>query len=442
MKEGVAMSRMRRFCLCILCLMLVLLCGCQEPDTSTQTTEGSEAHPLSQGLPMPKDPGNALVSYDPAREIYFFGCENVHARIYLENARDCALNFLVISKRQLNKDSIQVSAPVENAYTYIVADLVADSEIPFRETFYTALDEGQQLGEVSSDNWLPYYVYQGYAGVDFAKLGELWQIYLNEAQKRSEAGDYYASDAESAAYKEFVAFRDAALSEFKAVQADQTREFYIYQVSIVFGQENAVDEVLTELTVTIDGTQYMPFTGEIHLVPSRIPACYEERTNMSLFTILQTPATGLYGDGMGRLITHMFTAEDDLTLMECIIREEQFSVLDIIVTIRSKTGNSANFYWDGASPVDVRAGDSVTVEIIFHNADMDHFSYFQKVHPELVYSVGEQLYSETAEISCSSIFVMNYHELYAIIFDGVDMESYYRNYYYPIFEDWRTEYTK
>ncbi len=434
------MFRMRRFCLCILCLMLVLLCGCQAPDISDQTTEGNEADPLSQGLPMPEHPGNALVSYDPAREIYFFGCENVHATIYLENSCDFALNFLVISKRQLSKDSIQVSAPVVNAYTYSVADLGEGP--PFRETFYTALDEGQQLGQVSSSHWLPYYVYQGYTGVDFAKLGELWQIYLNEGQKRSEAGYYYASDAESAAYNEFVAFRDAALSEFKAVQANQTREFYIYQVSILFRRENAVDEVLTELAVTIDGTQYAPFTGEIHLVPSRIPTCYEERTNMSLFTMLQTPATGLYGDGMGRMVTHMFTAEDDLTLMECIIREEQFSVLDIIVTISSNTGNSVNFYWDGASPVDVRAGDRVTVEIIFQNPDMDNFSYFQKVYPELVYSVGEQSYSETAEISCSSIFTMNLHELYAIIFDGVDMESYYRNYYYPVFEEWRTEYTK
>ncbi len=435
------MFRMRRFCLCILCLMLVLLCGCQAPDISDPTTEGTEAPALSQGLPMPEHPGNTLVSYDPAREIYFFGCENVHATIYLENAWDIALNFLVISKRQLSKDSIQVSAPVVNAYTYIVADWVADLEIPFRETFYTALDEGQQLGEVSSDCWLPYYVYQAYAGVDFAKLGELWQIYLNEGEKRDEAGDYYASDAETAAYNEFVTFRDAALSAFKALQADQTREFYVYQVSIAFGRENAVDEVLTELTVTIDGTQYSPFTGQIHLVPSKIPTCYT-KTRMSLIPLLQTPAAGLYGDGMGRLVTHIFTAQDDLTLTECIIREEQFSVLDIIVTISSKTGNSANFYWDGKSPIDVRAGDSVTVEIIFHNPDMDHFSYFQKVHPELVYSVGEQSYSETTEISCSSIFTMNLHELYAIIFDGVDMESYYRNYYYPIFEDWRTEYTK
>ncbi len=435
------MFRMRRFCLCILCLMLVFLCGCQPPDISDPTTKESEAPPMIQGLLMPKHPGNALVSYDPARELYFFGCENVYATIYLENSNDLALNFLVISKRQLNKDSIQVSAPVANAYTYFVTDLVADSEIPFRETFYTALDEGQQLGEASSENWLPYYVYQGYAGVDFARLGQLWQLYLNEGQKQSTAGASYASDAETSAYNEFVALRDAALSAFKAVQADQTREFYVYWVSIAFGRENAVDEVLTELAVTIDGTQYTPFTGEIHLVPSKKPACYTN-TRMSLIPMVQTPATGLYGDGMGRLCTHMFTAEDDLTLTELIIREEQFSVLDLIVTISSKTGNSANFYWDGASPVDVHAGDRVTVEMIFHNPDMDHFSYYQKVYPELVYSVGEQSYSETTEISCSSVFTMNYHELYAIIFDGVDMESYYRDYYYPVFEDWRTEYTK
>lgn len=434
------MFRELRFSLCMLCIISLLLCGCQVPYIPEQTTEANDTHPLSQGLPILEDPGNTLVPYDPAREIYFFGCENVNATIYLENSWDTSLNFLVISKRQLNKDSIQVSVPVVNSYTYSTTDL--GQMMSFRDTFYTALDEEQKLGEVSSEHWLPYYVYQGYIGADFAQLGELWQRYLNERQKRIDAGYTYASEAEEAAYNEFVAIRDSALSEYKALLSEQTREFFVYQISVIFHRENAVDEVLTELTVTIDGTQYTPFKGEIHLVPSVQPACYAERDSMSLFPVLQTPATGLYGDGIGRLITHKFTAEENLTLMECIIREKQFSVLDLIVTISSNGGNSASFYWDGASPVDVRAGDSVSVEVIFHNQNMENFSYYQKVHPELVYSAGEKLYSEVTEISCSSIFIMNYHELYAIIYDGVNMESYYCDYYYPIFEDWRAEYTK
>lgn len=434
------MIRKLRFSLCALCVMSLLLCGCPAPNVPKQATEVNDTPLLSQGLPMPEDPDNTLVPHDSAREIYFFGCENVNATIYLENSWDTSLNFLVISRRQLIKDSIQVSLPIVNSYTYSTADL--GQIMSFRDTFYTALDEGQKLGEVSSEHWLPYYVYQGYIGVDFALLGELWQRYLIERQKRIDTGYTYASEAESAAYNEFVAMRDSNLPEYKELLAEQTREFFVYQVSVIFHRENAVDEVLTDLTVTIDGKQYTPFTGEIHLVPSAQPACYAEEESMSLFPALQTPATGLYGDGIGRLLTHKFTAEEDLTLMEYIIREEHFSVLDMIVTIQSNGGNSASFYWDGVSPVDVRAGDSVSVEVIFHNEDMENFSYYQKVHPELIYSAGERSYSEVTEISCSSIFIMNYHELYAIIYDGVNMESYYRDYYYPIFEDWRAEYTK
>ena len=433
------MLRKWRFILCILCIMPLFLYGCQAPHVPAQTSGTDASSLLSQGLPAPEHPGNTLVPYDPAREIYFFGCENVNATIYLENSMDIALNFLIISKRQLNEETIQLSLPIANSYTYSIVDL--GQMISFRETFYTALDEGQQLGEVSSEHWLPYYVYQGYTGVDFARLGELWQIYLNEGQKRIDAGEIYASEAELAAYNEFVVMRDAALSGFKALQPDQTREFYVYPVSIIFAGENAVDEVLTEFTVTIEGTQYTPFTGEIHLVPSVRPACYIEQKNM-LFHVLQTPGTGLYGDGKGRLVTHMFSAEEDLTLTEYIVREEQFSVLDLVVTISSRNGNSASFYWDGTSPIDVLAGDSVSVELIFHNQGMENFSYFQKLHPELVCSKGSQLYSEVVEISCSSIFLMNFHELYAIIFDGVDMESYYRDYHYPLFEGWRAEYAQ
>lgn len=432
------MFKMRRFSLRIMCIMLVLLCGCQVQNVPDQTTEANETPPLVQNLPMPEHPGNTLVPYDPAREIYFFGCENVDATIYLENSMDIALNFLLIAKRQLNDDAIQVSLPIANSYTYHITDI--GEEMPFCETFYTALEEGQQLGEVSSEHWLPYYVYQGYVGVDFAQLGLLWQKYLNEGQKRSDAGEIYASESEVAAYNEFVAVRDAALPGFKGLLPDETREFYVYHVSIVFDRENAVDEVLTEFTVTIDGTQYTPFTGKLHLVPSARPASYTEQRSM-LFHVLQTPATGLYGDGKGRLMTHMFSAEEDLTLTEYIVHEEQFSVLDLVVTISSRNGNSASFYWDGTSPVDILAGDNVSVELIFYNQSMENFSYFQKLHSELVCSKENQSYSEVVEISCSSIFVMNYHELYAIIFDGVDLESYYRDYHYPIFEDWRTEYT-
>ena len=79
---------------------------------------------------------------------------------------------------------------------------------------------------------------------------------------------------------------------------------------------------------------------------------------------------------------------------------------------------------------------------IIHNPDMENFSYYQKMHSELVYAVGEQLYSAVTEMSCSSTITMNLHELYAIIFDGVDMEHYYRDYYYPTSEDWRAEYKK
>lgn len=433
------MLKMWRFSLCILCALSLFLCGCQAPHIPEQTTETEEHPPLSQGLPEPEHHGNTLVSYDPGREIYFFGCENVNATFYLENSMDIALNFLLISKKQLNEEAIQVSLPIVNSYTYSITDLGEGTS--FRETFYSALEEGQQLGEVSSELWLPYYVYQGYIGVDFAQLGALWQKYLNEGQKRSEAGEINASEAELAAYNEFVAMRDSALPGFKALLPDQTREFFVYHVSIMFDRENAVDEVLSGFTVTVDGIQYTPFTGEIHLVPSARPASYTEQRSM-LFHMLQTPATGLYGDGKGRLVTHMFAAEEDITLTEYIVREEQFSVLDLVVTISSRNGNSASFYWDGTSPIDVLAGDNVSVELIFHNQNMENFSYFQKLHPELVCAKGSQSYSEVVEISCSSIFIMNYHELYAIIFDGVDMESYYRDYHYPLFEDWRAEYAK
>ena len=430
-----------RFGLYILCIISILLCGCQSHEQPEQTSETDVTALTIQGLPMPENPGNALVPYDPAREIYFYGCENVNSTIYLEDSLDNSLFFYVISKKPLNKDAIQVSLPIENAYTYVVYDWSQDSS--FHETFYTGLEEGQEYGSVSSDSWLPYYVYQNYIGVDFEQLGAKWQLYLDEVQKRSDAGEMTASEAEMAAYNEFVTMRDAALPSFKALKSDETRDFYVYSVSVIFQneKERAVDEVVTGLTVTIEGTQYTPFTGEVHLIPSTRPISYERRKSMSI-PMISTRGTGLYSDGIGRLITHSFTAEEDITLMEYMVWEDQFSVLDLIVTISSNTGNSANFYWDGSSPIDIGKGDRVSITVIFHNPNMENFSYYQKMHSELIYSVGDQLYSEVTEMSCSSTTTTNLHELYAIIFDGVDMEHYYRDYYYPTSEDWIAEYKK
>ena len=435
------MIKIWKFSLSILCVMSLLLCGCQVQPDPEHTTGTEATAPVIQGLPTPEHPGNALVPYDPAREIYFYGCEHVNSTIYLEDSLDNSLYFYVISKKPLNKDSIQVSLPITNSYTFMVSDWSEDSNL--RETFYTGLEEGQEYGTVASDSWLPYYVYQNYVGVDFEQLGAKWQTYLDEVQKRSDAGEMSASETEMAALNEFVTMRDAALEGFKALKGDETREFYLYSILIQFSRdnENAVEEVVTELTVTIDGTQFTPFTGEIHLIPSARPVHYEKRISM-MFSMMNTRGTGLYGDGIGRLFTHSFTAEEDITLMEYMVWEEQFAVLDLIVTISSNTGYSVDFYWDGSSPIDVGTGDRVSVTAIFHNPNMENFSYYQKMHSELVYAVGDQLYSAVTEMSCSSTITTNLHELYAIIFDGVDMEHYYRDYYYPTSEDWRAEYPK
>ncbi len=430
-----------RFSLWILCMVLLLLCGCQAPHIPEQTTEAGTPPPLAQGLPMPEQPGNKLVAYDPTREMYFFGCENVDATIYLDTSCSSGLTFYVISKRKLDTDSIQVSLPIVNSYTYRVSDM-EDGDLSFRDTYYTALEEGEELGERGSVFWLPYYVYQSYVGVDFGQLGALWQKYSDEVQKRINGDESYSAATEVAAQNEFIAARDAAIPGFKALKADQTREFYVYSVTVSFHSENAVDEVVTELNLTIEGTQYSPFTGKIHLVPSAYPARYTVRKRMSDYPGMLTPGTGLYGDGIGRVHVFNITAKENLTLMEMIISDEQFSVLDLVVSIQSRKGNSSNFYWDGTSPIEVLEGDRVSVDVIFHSDNMDNFSYFQVMHPELVYSLEDQLYSEVADITCSSTIVINFHELYGIFFDGLDMESYYRDYHYPLFEKWRAEYAK
>lgn len=427
--------------ICAACLIAVILCGCQPTLTPEPTSPGNSepTAPLIQGLPMPENPGNTLISYDPEREIYFFGCENVDSTIYLKSGGVIGLEILLMSKSPLDPTRIQVSAQIQNAYEVQVLDLSQHESL--RETVYTALTKDQKMDEISSPSWLAYYMYQCYAGVDFTQLGQLWQDYLAAAQERIDAGYLSPGAEETAAYEAFVDMRDKDISAFQALTGDQTREFYVYTVNLIFDTKSTVDEYLHEIDITIDGVVFHQEIGQLHLVPDLAPAAYPRRKLSSSFSMV-APGTTPYSDGLCRAPSFQFKAEEDMTLLSYNILEEQYKILDMFLTIQSNDGTSANFRWDGSSPVYLTAGDSVSAVLIFHNPAMGEFSYNQTLHEELVYELEGKTYSHTAASFFGSTVLCNYHDLYAVVFDGVDMESYYRDYYYPIYEPWMANYMK
>ena len=95
--------------------------------------------------------------------------------------------------------------------------------------------------------------------------------------------------------------------------------------------------------------------------------------------------------------------------------------------------------WDGVSPIYLYKGDSISIEVTARNEYAGKLLNYVVSHVIVEYtnSANEQLCFVSSQQCTGS--PINY-EYYAIIFDGVDMEPYYRNYYYQYAAPWVDEY--
>jgi len=377
-----------------LLVFMLFLTSCAQPGGEGENISTPQA--MESLLPVLTDPGNSLIEYDPDREIYF-SCRNLDYDIYLNMSCTPFLSFWILSKDALNVDTIQADIPIRNGYSILSAD---------------CYDEN--LGQFSTDDTVEnYYTFKPY----------LYQCYWGKSWTEGE---------------------DAALLEaYSRLKPQDLPQFHVYQVVIMFEKTVGGDESFREMTLTIDGKAFPLSIGEIRL--------HEEATvnypidwvledgGITSQTLMPYCYPQLYNDGIDQLApAFAFTAAYDMELLDLYLLDPNIEILDTRLVISSGNGSSMDFYWDRISPVYLEQGDQVMIFVYYRDERQVSLDYMAKAWPVLDYKCEQGYYSAFTE--CTLCRELNLYELYAIVFDGVDLESYYRDYYFPKYESWRQDY--
>lgn len=391
-------------------LLSLLLTSCAYSDTysSGMVSVPEKLLPVASA-----SPGNGLIEFDPKRDIYF-SCENQNYDIYFGESCAPFLSFWIISKEPINTENMRVEIPIQNKYS-----------------IFQIITYDDYLGQISTDPTLADplctfapYLYQSYFEVDWK------QIRLDH-----DAPIFISHDGQ-----------DVNLSyAFSCLDPENIPQFHAYLVDIYFEKTIEEPESFENIDLYIGDTRYSLNIGKIRLLDNP-PLHYPcdllniDGETISSQTIMAygTPPI-LYNDGIDWIMPVFdFTAPFQMELLDFYLTDEAIELLDVRLQIHSTTGNSMDLYWDCSAPIYLNAGDHVMISVFYRDDRSTQLSYTAKAWAGLDFQCEKGQFSAVSE--CTLRHELNLYELYAIVFDGVDMESYYKDYYFPLFEDWRQNY--
>ena len=376
-----------------LLVMMLFLTACAQPENPGVT--GLDPQPDTP-FPVVADPGCSLIEYDPDRQIYF-SCSSLDYDIYWGMSCLPFLDILILSREPLNIETAQVDIPIQNGYSIALTECYDGN-----------------LGRIAADDSMaggcafPAYLYQCY-------WGKTW-----------EAGE------------------DPALSAaFGSLKPEELPQFHVYQVSILLERTVGGEETIREITLTIDGNSYPLHIGEIRLREEpelNYPIDWDmDDGGITSQNLIYASNPMLYNDGIDQICPAFdFTAAYDMELLDLYLLDTEIEILDVRLVIRSPNGTGMDFYWDRTSPVYLNAGDAVQIFVYYRDQRQTALDYRAKAWPVIEYQCALGSYSAFAE--CTLQRELNFYALYAMVFDGVDLESYYRDYYFPKYESWRQDY--
>lgn len=400
-----------------LLLALLVLVGCEktqqetsQPSETTVEPSASVQETLSYEelyITPPEKPGNGLVEYDPDRRVYITAGDTA-VTIFSSEEQGWYHNvFLIImSKEPLPLEEI-VYDPSRTGLSSldnlrIQVPVPCTTEILECRQFQIIRETEWSYGEANTVT-MPFYLYQAYRGVDFTDEGS----------------------------------SSAVQTDFTRLQPEHLPEFYAYNVVV-----NLHGEAVTERTeleyvdVELNGETHRVFLGEVILYPPE-----DKIYDLDLDYLDAIPLSGagsfgqMYSDGYGTSLILDMTADRDLVIERVELCTPGTEVLDWVV---SKSG-SPTFSWDGSSPIELFKGDFIRIEVYFRTTALSG-DWVSKWHlkAEFFCTSGDEecrIHTETRNTTG-----INMYEMYAIVFDGVDMEPYYRDYYYDHYDLWIKNY--
>lgn len=443
----------RIFCLAVaMVILLFAFVGCEQSDPTENTATGGNGTVIGTGEQLssgtnstmnnttepsepvvvipptaPENPGNTIIPFDPDREIYLL-YDNQEFTIYKGFTSLPSIGVYIFSKNELDVNSISLEPFAKSDYTVTVG------EIPL---------EGIVNMGVGQRTEFTYELYQCYMGKDFAKLWELEKAYKEsyEAFEKEEIGYEEFHAAEQA----YISYRDAEKDSYLHLTKADLPSFHVYYATAIFFGSEFFEETITEAQLRYGDQVCTLMLGEIKItmVKLEFPADLDwyNGGGYAYDGIIGSGNTPLpYNGGIHRIEGYFsFTAEHAMTLTGLQLDNPNHKLEAAWIDLVSADGFSYSGQWDLSEPFLLMPGDRVRIHIAYRDEGLHSLSYATKVWGYLIYEWEKGTSCKLSECDVRRASDVNFYETYAIIFEGLDLESYYRDYYYPKYEPWRVD---
>ena len=404
-----------------------------------------------QKAPLPvaeREKTGSLIEYDPNREMYIMTGYN-DCVYYLALGGDIAYHFYIFSKKPLDTECISVTLPIERAYSVSVEEKALGSIASY------------SVGNAACEkNQFPYELYQCYQGKNFRELAELkWDMeywyalsascnrWLDEEVITQEKADDILAKYNASA-KVYENSWKAEMDSYYALKKEDLPKFHVYYISAVFDRTDKTlpDETFTEITVTIGDQVYQQQVGQITVKSGNLEIFDQRDWFLDIYNV-DDGILGVgnyplpYNDGVHTVHFYFNMEKVDRykTLTRLVLDNPNQELLAVWIELITDGGKRSYCKWDMTEPFELYPGDQASIHITFKDKYMDnsYLGYYTKVNGYLEYESDGKTWCKISE--CALPSTMNYYMLYAIIFDGIDLESYYWDYYYLFEEPWRID---
>lgn len=428
--------------------LALILCGCatNRPVETIGPENGTESQPYGKS--------EAILPTAPLggeEKQVFITCQNYNLDVCTYYSWQPGPTFYILSRDPVPVEDITVSVPVKSKYQVNVYedegfDRITNYEIVKGDSskFPLAVDE------TNLDFYL--YLYQTYRGMDWDALGTLytnWSELSEQCEALYDAGeepDEQLKMAAADAGREYHAMQMLYVEDYQKLTAADLPELYVYYVEVYFSDQDSVEETFQSMEVHLGKDVYGVDVGEIRIHPGRAASDIEGNCALGLVSgSAMEVKTYPYGPGIEEFYAFTLSAEEDVTLTGFSILEGTQSTAEVIkiyvhlADTIDTTDGAMEILWDGKTPIFVPAGKYVMVDLLIHDERMAEICYGGNLCPVVEYEHNGNTYTCISPVELSR---HNYEPWlwYAIGLDGLDLKSYFHNYYYEVLNTWRKEY--
>ncbi len=398
---------------------------------------------FTAGCTLADSPSNdpADVIQGPNQESIFFVAGNDHYDLYVDHSWIPGPEIILLSRENISTENIHVSLDVQAEYTVHVTKQETGTSLT---TYDIYEEDGTREVTATSINAndFPLYLYQTYAGMDWANVGKLYMEYRS-AMENHEAGKL-DGDQVNAALSAYNYAATEYVSEYMELKIEDLPKFYEYLIQIKI--DNAeVAETLKSVQITINNTVYDVNIGEIYIRPSPGYSDCDDYLSFAMGSPLWLSCYP-YGPGIEECQSNTYYAEMPVTITGLRFWENTLStvdVLDVSVVLSDDVngafdGAGIEIKWDGETPIYVEQGKFITLVLTVQDDRMKEISYHSNLYPVIEFEHNGNLFELASEIPLYRYYSDKWL-LYTIGLDGLDMESYFNDYYYVAVSNWRNK---